>query len=303
MFDAVAWMDEEGIPYSLTGKNISSNWFGLTCCFCDDISTHLGISPDGEFYSCFRCGTRGNILNLIKEITNSSYSKAKEIYLKYSNILNIPDYINEGIERVSRVEWPPELVSSKPLRGHELYLKKRNYDIDHLIQNYGIQFGGFTGDFSYRIIIPVHLNGKVVSYIGRDITNKAYLRYKNLSEKKSVLPVKETVYNIDAIHDEAIICEGCLDAWRFGYNAVALFGLVYTQKQIRMLGDKLRKAYICFDNEPQAEEAAEQLAEELSWQGVSTEVLLIDKADPGELSKEEADEIKQELFGNKELVR
>jgi len=181
---------------------------------------------------------------------------------------------------------------------HIDYLEKRNYDVQHLIQNYNIHFGGYTGNFKYRIIIPVYLNGKLVSYVGRDITESAYLRYKNLREQDSVLPVKETVYNIDNVTDEAIICEGITDAWRFGFNAVALFGLVYTQKQVRLLGTKLKKAYICFDNEPQAEQAAEILAEELSWQGVSTEILLIDTKDPGEMSNKEADLVKQELFGN-----
>jgi len=295
MFKIEEFLNEAGIPYSLHGKNISQNWLGIDCPCCSDRSRHGGIPLTGTVFTCFKCGTKLAIPKLIALLENCSIGKARDIYAKYSDVLYIPDYIE--IQRAAKVEWPPPVVSSTPLPAHVKYITDRNYDVQHLMRNYNIHFGGYTGDFKYRIIIPVYLNGKLVSYVGRDITNTSTLRYKNLREQDSVLPVKETVYNIDNVTDEAIICEGITDCWRFGFNAVALFGLVYTQKQVRLLGSKLKKAYICFDNEPQAEQAAEVLAEELSFQGVSTEILLIDTKDPGEMSNKEADLVKQELFG------
>ncbi len=276
MFDAMAWLNDSGIPYSLHGKNISQGWIGLS--------------------SCFRCGKRTGVAKLIATIENCSSSAAWHIFNSHSNILKTPDYFEKT--RASHVEWPPPACKEIPLLAHADYIYERGYDLEQLISTYDIKFGWYTGNFKYRIIIPVYLQGRVVSYIGRDISNQATLKYKNLKEELSILPVKETVYNIDNIHEEAIICEGVFDAWRFGYNAVAMFGLVYTQRQVRMLGDKLKKAYICFDAEPQAREAAETLGEELSWQGVDVEILSIDTKDPGEMSQREADELKQELFGN-----
>ncbi len=295
MFKILDYLNEAGVPYSLHGKNISQGWVGINCPFCSgDRSYHGGIPLTGNIFSCFRCNTKTSIKKLIVELEKCSSQQASITYSRYSDILYIPNYID--IQRATKVEWPPPVVTNKPLESHIRYIEDRNYDINHLVKNYNIHFGGYTGDFKYRIVIPVYLQGKLVSYLGRDISNMSYLKYKNLREQDSVLPVKETVYNIDNVTDEAIICEGVFDSWRFGFNAVALFGLVYTQKQVRMLG-KLKKAYICFDNEPQAQAAAEILAEELIWQGVKVEILLIDTKDPGEMSSEEADTVKQELFG------
>jgi len=293
-FKIIEFLNDTGIPYSLSGKNISSGWVGINCPYCSDRSNHGGIPLSGNIFTCFKCGTKTSIKKLIAELERCSFQQAAATYARYSDALYLPNYIE--VQRAAKVEWPPPSVSQVPLETHVEYIEDRNYDIQHLVKNYNIHFGGYTGKFKYRIIIPVYLQGKLVSYIGRDISDQSYLKYMNLREEDSVLPVKETVYNIDNVTDEAIICEGVFDAWRFGFNAVALFGLVYTQKQVRMLG-KLKKAYICFDNEPQAQHAANILAEELSWQGVSVEVLLIGTKDPGEMSSIEADSIKQELFG------
>lgn len=294
MFNAIEWLNDSGIPYSLSGKNISQGWIGISCPYCGDRSTHGGISPSGTSFSCFRCGRKGSIADLIKEIENCSKSNAIKILNKFSSVLYTPDYFTKS--RASKVEWPPSDALDTPFEAQKQYIIDRGYDFDHIVNNYGIKFGGYTGQFKYRILIPVIFQGRVVSYIGRDIGGQAHLKYKNLREEDSVLPVKETVYNIDNISDEAIICEGVFDAWRFHYNAVALFGLVYTQTQIRILGNKLKRAVICFDNEPQAEEAADDLAEALNYQGVKTEILLIDTKDPGEMSAKEANEVIQELF-------
>lgn len=234
------------------------------------------------------------VYKLIGLIEQCSTAKAAKIYQAHSSVLYTPDYFAKS--RASKVEWPPPDAIDTPFDMQRQYIIDRGYDFDHIVNNYGIKFGGYTGQFKYRILIPVVFQGRVVSYLGRDVGGEAYLKYKNLREEESVLPVKETVYNIDNIADEAIICEGVFDAWRFHYNAVALFGLVYTQTQIRILGNKLKRAFICFDNEPQAEEAAEDLAEALNFQGVKTEILLIDTKDPGEMSASEANEVIQELF-------
>jgi len=294
MFDALNWLNDFGIPYAVRGKNISEGWIGVDCPACGDRSHHGGISPTGESYSCFRCGKKLHITGLISVLANVSYKESKEIFSKYSDIFNVKRRSER--ERAAQVEWPPRWAQKHPEKCHTNYLKSRGYEVDQLIEKYGIMFGGVSGPFKYRILIPVYLRGRVVTYIGRDVTGESNLKYKNLKEELSVLPAKETVYNIDNIHEDAIICEGIFDAWRFGYNAVAIFGLVYTQLQVRILGDRLKRAKICLDSETQAARIANELAEVLSWQGVDVEIILIDAKDPGELTKEEADEIKNELF-------
>ena len=292
MLDIQALLDDAGVPYWDSGKNVSQGWISISCPMgCGDRSNHGAFSPTGNAYSCFKCGSH-SAKKVISTLT--SWSEAKTLLVKYSNDLLLPDYITK--QRASEVEWPPVGCKESLPEVFKNYLIRRQYDPDFLETNFDIRAVYQVGDFKYRIIVPVYLNGKLVTYIGRDITDKAKLKYKNLKEELSILPVKETVYNIDNIHEEALIFEGVTDTWRFAYNSVSLFGLVYTQKQVRMLGDKLKKAYICFDSEVQAQIVAEELAEELTWQGVKVEILSIDAADPGELNEQEANEIKRELF-------
>ena len=172
-------------------------------------------------------------------------------------------------------------------------MHKRGYITSQIEQLYGVKACYITGDFKYRLVIPVVEKGRIVTYVGRDITEKSKLKYKNLKEELSVKPAKECVYNIDAVCDTAIIAEGIFDVWRLKYNAVAMLGLVFTRKQVRMLAEKLKKAFICFDNEPVAKESAMALGEELSMAGVDVYVVLIDKKDPDCLSESEAEEIRK----------
>lgn len=143
---------------------------------------------------------------------------------------------------------------------------------------------------------PVYLDRKVVTYVGRDVTDKAYLKYKNLPERLSVVPAKECVYNIDAIHETAIICEGIFDAWRFGNHGVALFGIIFTDHQTNLLARRLKRAFIVFDAEYTAQQQAGKLAETLAMQGVDVEILVLDRGDPGDMTQQEADEVKRELL-------
>lgn len=297
MFDVKRWLSDYGIPFWTFGKNVSEGWVTVSCPFCGDRSNHGGFPPTGLGYSCFKCGSHP-LTAAIATLSEASPQKARSILAEYSSNLLIPEENDRAKNRSTKVEWPPEYVEDILPSIHSEYLAGRGYDPKHLQELYKIRAVYQMGFFKYRLVIPVYFNGRVVTCVGRDVTGKSVLPYKNLPETQSIYPAKECVYNIDNVHKTAIITEGIFDAWRFRHNAVCLFGLVYTQKQVALLGSKLDKAFVCFDNEPDATEKAYQLAEALSYQGVDTEVLLIDKADPGELSPKEAEEIKKEIFGS-----
>lgn len=296
MFDIRTYLDDVGVSFYTSGKNIQHGWTAFSCIFCGENSNHLGVAPSGEFYSCFKCGEKGHVTKLIHELEGCSWGKAKEIYQSFSDSLFVPDYDTKR-EYASKVEYPPIGVKAHLPKLHTEYLVSRGYNPEQLEQLFNIKGVYQVGDFKYRIIIPVYYRGKLVSYLGRDVTGEAKLKYKNLAMTKSVLSIKDCVYNIDNIHNKAIICEGVMDCWRFGHSAVALFGLLYTQRQVQVLSRKLKEAIVCFDSEKVAQEQAEKLAEELSWAGVRVSILSIDTKDPGEMNQKEANKIRQHLFG------
>ena len=292
--DIKTLLGDVGVPFWTVGKNVSEGWTSIRCPVpgCGDRSNHGAFSSNGRAYSCFKCG-KHSVKRVIAALTD--WETATRLIAEYDNILRFDE--NTHKDRALAVEWPPLGVYKTIPSLHAQYLKERDYDIRQLRDTYGIQCCYHNGDFNYRVVIPVYENGRLVSYLGRDVTGKSPLKYKNLSERKSVLPVKECVYNIDNIHETAIICEGVFDAWRFGVHGVALFGLQFTTRQTNILGRKLKRAFIFFDNEAQAQTKGVELAEALSLQGVDTEIVRhSDFKDPGEIPQQVADEIKKELF-------
>jgi DNA primase len=293
MFNIRKWLNDTGIPFWVHGKNVSEGWTGISCIYCGDRSSHGGFSPNGMVYSCFKCGKKTGIKNFIKDFTTLPFPEVSSIFGRYSNVLDTSYYDTSKREGVASVEWPPKDAEKEMPSIFAQYVHKRGYIPSQIEQLYDVQTCYITGDFKYRLIIPVIENGKVLTYIGRDITGKSKLKYKNLKTELSIRPAKECIYNIDSIDDTAIIVEGVMDVWRLKYNAVAMLGLVFTRKQVRMLAEKLKKAFICFDNEPVAKESAMALGEELSMAGVDVYVVLIDKKDPDCLSESEAEEIRK----------
>lgn len=294
MFNAQQYLGDVGIPFWTTGKNVSDGWTSVQCPFCGDRSNHGAFSPNGYTFSCFKCGIKTHSINYIFAVFNYSKSKAWEEFNKYNSSLQVVH--KSSNTRAAKVEWSADTESVLP-SIHAQYIKRRKYDVKFIREMFDVRAEYHTGFFKYRLVIPVYMNHRLMTFVGRDVTGKSGLPYKNFPEEQSVLPAKECVYNIDNVHDTAIIFEGIFDCWRFVHNSVALFGLVYTKEQVRILAHKLKKAIICFDNEPQAIEVAEKLAFDLSMHGLEVELLLIDAADPGEMSQEEAEEVKQELFG------
>jgi len=292
MLDIQRLLGDVGVPYWTSGKNVSEGWVSVSCPMCGDRSNHGAFSSNGRAYSCFRCG-KHSIRKVIASY--NSWEEADSLIAQYSSNLFVAPTTDR--ERASSVEWPPKNAVPMP-SVHAEYLHERGYDPKQLRDLYGVECVYQTGDFKYRIVIPVYADGRIVTYIGRDITNKAPLKYKNLPERKSVYPAKEVVYNLDNIHETAIICEGVFDAWRFGAHGVATFGLQFTARQTQALTKRVKRAFIVFDADPIAQAKGRELGAILSFQGVQVEVVKVtDYKDPGDLPQVLADEIKTELLG------
>lgn len=294
MFDIQGWLNDAGIPYWTSGKNVSHNWTTISCPICSERSNHGGFAPGGERYSCFKCGAKMHVTQFIKHHLKTSWDECQSIFRQYSNSLYCP--IQNERTRANSVVWPPVGAEQKLPSIFAQYLYKRDFIPSQIEALYGVKAVYLTGDFKYRLVVPIYQNGQLVTYVGRDVTGKSDLRYKNLKEELSVLPAKACVYNLDAVNDTAIIVEGITDVWRLRYNTVAMLGLVFTKEQVSLLSKKLKRAILCYDSEPEAQEMAKALAEELSFAGVNTELLTIDAKDPGELSEAEADEIRKLVF-------
>ncbi len=294
MTSITQYLDNRKINYKTSGKNTSPNWVEIKCVFpaCNDPSTHLGINLTSGIYNCWACGSKGHIEKIIKEIdgcsANDAYKIANDLLLNSQKRIEI-------ISQVDLVELPKEATKEFP-KLHLDYLKKRRYNPNYVIKKYNLYACHQVGEFSYRIIIPIYMNNKLISFVAKDVTDKQKVPYKNLLEEKSIFSVKESLYEIDAIKNKVVIVEGPLDQWRIGNGSVCTFGTQFTHSQIHILAEKrLEEVIILYDFEDKAIKQAKKLANILSLFINKVEVWELNQGDPDTMDQKDLMEVKKWL--------
>ena len=302
LFDVVSYLNDKGVFYSTEGKHVSSGWIGLNCIFCDDMSDHLGINLISNYMSCWRCGVRGSVTKFIKEIEQAP--NFREVFLimeKYQDFsrMNLIKDTPEILHK-SKIQIPTffnELVWPDVTNIVKQFLFGKGFDPETICRNKTLYYGGILGNFKHRLILPVNMRGRLVSWVGRSLANKSSVPYLNLEEEKSVLPVKETLYGFDEVSPGAniVVVEGPLDQWKLGPGSVATFGTMWTLKQVALLrGLKPNKVLILFDSEPDAQEAAIKLSKQI-WFCDSEVFYLTGVKDPGDLTVEQGRKVMKDI--------
>lgn len=292
MFSIIDYLNSRKIKYKTTGKNTSPNWVEISCLFCNDPSTHLGINLTTGVYNCWACGSKGHIEKIIKEIDGCSITEARNI--ANDLFLNTHKTI-KSIPQTELVEIPKEATKEFP-KLHLEYLKKRRYNPNYVIKKHNLYACHQIGDYSYRIIIPVYMNNKLITFTAKDVTDKQKIPYKNLSEEKSILSTKESLYEIDNTKNKAVIVEGPLDQWRIGNGSVCTFGTQFTHSQIHILSEKgLERVVILYDYEEKAIKQAKKLANILSLLINKVEVWELNQGDPDSMDEKDLIEVKKWL--------
>jgi DNA primase len=293
-FDILQFYQDHKVHYDLDGKNVMDGYVNTNCPFCDDHSNHLGVNiKKPRKVRCWRCGEH-LLPDLLIEFSDKSM---KALYQKYDSNNEDIEITAPEIKKVSKSlsEIQKEfLENSTELDGiYKQYLKKRNFNIDK-IQKWGICAGIESGDYKYRLMIPVFYECQLVSFQGRDVTNKQKSKYKSCSN----VNIKNYLYGLDHVMgDKVIIVEGVTDVWRLSAgNAVATFGIEFTLKQIKLLIEKgIKHVITFFDNEPQAQEAALKLRDTLFMFDINCINFTLKERDPANLTEKEVDILLNQL--------
>jgi hypothetical protein len=122
------------------------------------------------------------------------------------------------------------------------YLRSRG--LYNLAPSYDFRSGGISGDWAFRIVIPLKINGVPVSATGRGIHPLVTPKYWSLPSECSVVNIKHLLYNCDNVADHAVAMEGPLDAIKYGQGGVALCGVKVTPEQIVLLSEFPRVTFI-----------------------------------------------------------
>ncbi|MBU1067116.1 hypothetical protein KKE60_04985 [Patescibacteria group bacterium] len=299
-FDIKSFFDSEEIEYLEHGKNVASGWIGISCPFCGDYSNHCGINLKTNLFSCWVCSEKGNIIKLVKEIKKISYKAAQSLLNShvYTNMYYQPDSnYQSGIDQViqaSKVLIYPRYTLQEIPEIHKKYLISRNFDPDFLKEKYKLKFTHNTGNYRFKIIVPIFINKKDVSWIAVDVIRKGLTApYIKCPLEMSIVSANNCLYNIDSAKTTAILVEGITDVWRCGDGVIASMTKFITPEQILLLEQKgIKKVFVMYDSD--AVNSAKKTANKLSGL-FETEVIELSEGDPADLSSEEVSEIRNLL--------
>lgn len=290
-FDAEKFCFEYSIPIAPRGHAHNRHgWVNVPCPFCSGgPGFHMGINIQKGYASCYRCG--GHWLpKTISTLAKVTIQQAFIIISKYSTGEVLQDY-EQKIKRKDKLEFPAGCGIMQKM--HWNYLKSRNFK-PSIGRQWELMGTGINGDYAFRIIAPIRLDGVLISYQGRDITGKSKLRYKGCADENEVFPHKSTIYGVDQCNGKKIlIVEGITDAWKIGQGCGSTFGIEWTPAQARMIANRFDEFILLYDSEEQAQEKAMDLYRYLTARGLSGEIATLNIGkDPAELTDKQAKEIR-----------
>jgi DNA primase len=295
-FDVRAYLKHIGIPFWEEGnKNVGRGWIGLQCLFCADSHNHLGVSLSFKNYSCWKCGTTGSLLSLITELEGISYGAALDRIDDFQSILPIEPEVQERLQG-NHNDILPYGCLEKLTAGQRGYLSKRRFDPDRLVELWDLRAGPITGPWSYRIIIPVRLRNRIVTWVGMDTAGVHAAKYKAAPTRESYVPTGELVYGADHTGKNVLVVEGATDVWRMGPGTVGLLGMGTTEYKVdQLLALGAERYFIMLDGEPLAVRNAHKIAKDLVRGGKEAEVIELAEGDPADMSDEDAYTFRTEL--------
>jgi hypothetical protein len=285
---------EYRIPMDLS--RLKDGWVNIQCVYCDmNGNMHLGFNVVNEFCCCWKCGGH-NLRMALTRVLNVPANTLDQIIEPFQTKNAILKKLNEKKPlNKTKIELPDFPLSM----AEKNYLLDRHFSPDELIEKYNIRGGGWIGEFRNRIIIPIYLGGKLISWTSRTILKDREPRYKNLENENSVIDPKKIFLNLDNCPGKSVVLlEGPFDVLRFGDNGICGFGITLTRTQVLYLSDRFKKIYICFDNQRIAIKKAREYGTLLQGHGIDTFIVDISDygaKDIGEMSPYKVKQLKKEL--------
>lgn len=271
------------VPVAPSGHHHTrQGWIQFDCPYCSPGTGRwlMGYSLDRKAVNCWQCGPH----NLATTLAELGMPMAQAI----GHVRRLPRTYVE-VERTTGKLKPPFGVAEL-LPKHTKYLKQRGFDPDEIRKLWDVRGIGPAGNrqFRWRLFIPVHLNGEVVSWLTRSTDKHSNYRWMSAKPNEETYHHKHLLYGEDYCRHAIIVHEGPTDVWRTGPGAVATMGLGYTTPQLNRMA-KYPVRVVCFDNSHQAEKRAQDLADSLSVFPGETHLVWLDSEDPGSASQREVD--------------
>jgi hypothetical protein len=285
-------LNELGVTFRERGESphVTAGWIGVVCPFCGQGTTKygLGIHIRTLRVSCWKCGGH-RLGDTLAACTNRHL---REIIPLLPGIVPVVSS-ESGPTQIGRYSPPPGV---EPLgEAHRNYLTRRTFDPDEIAGQWGVQGIGFTGQYKWRLFIPVASGGKPVSWTTRSVGEKIGQRYLSAPPTDESKPLRHCLYGEEKVRHTVVVVEGPTDAWAIGPGAVATCGLSVTQIQVALLS-KYPRRVIVFDNEFTAQQRASRLADSLAVIPGETAIVRLSGKDAATTPRHELAELRKEFL-------
>lgn len=266
-----------------------SGWRNIDCPFCDDGSRkkHLGINEQRLSATCWNCGP-----HYLPKALSLACDRPIDAVLE---LIRGVDATYRKIVRETGTYKEPPMISETLSERHKQYLQRRfrksRWNIQELISLWDIRSIGFAKRCKWSLFIPIHHNGKPVSWTSRSIQKDVRARYISASPQEESISHKEILYGEDYVRHSVIVHEGPLDVWATGPGAVATLGTSFTSNQVERIA-RFPYRYVCFDTSPEAQQRANQLCNQLAPFPGTTSNVTLDAEDAAEAHFDELQELR-----------
>lgn len=277
--------------------HVTRDWTNIDCPFCSPNSRRfrLGINERSLVCSCWTCGIH-RLYDVLRESSQNSpvflSGRLGDTLAQLRAEIEKTGHFS-GIKRpLGKLELPTGLGELLP--EHKRYLKERKLCPDELSKLWSVQGIGIHHELSWRIFMPVILNGETVSWTTRSISDHVSKRYIAASVKQESVSVRSVLAGEDYCRHAVCVVEGLMGVYAIGPGAVATCGVGYSSTQLlRMSKYPLR--IIAFDNDLNAIQRAHKLACDLSVFDGETIVVKWTGKDAGESPKSDIKQIRRML--------
>ena len=286
-------LKQYSIPYKEAGSHhhVTSGWIGIDCPHCSPGWQHyrLGYNVRGGYLTCWACGPK-RLVPVISELTGMPPGVVGKLVSGLERDVLPAEFRVQG-----KYTEPKGVEPLTPKLKHWQYLIDRGFwNPEELVRLWAVKAVGRQFNVGWRLFIPVYYRSEAVSWTTRSLVDHG-LRYVSAKPSQEKYPHKELLYGEDYARSSVVVCEGPLDVWKIGPGAVCTFGTSFSQAQVYRLS-KYPRRYVCFDQEPEARQRAQSLAESLSVFDGETHVLELETGkDPGSCDESELHQIRRLL--------
>lgn len=275
-----------GVHYREHGTGVKKGNIVVKCPYCGDADKgeHLGIKLKTGQWGCWRdAAHRGNDLaKLLSKLTGIGYAQLKALIGNNGegvverdlfDAIVCDDYFqSSAVVKTTRIKtliMPREFrrigeyKNSAAENRFLLYMEHERHfsHIKNVFNYYDLRYA-LTGKFKNRIIMPIILQGQLVTWTSRSIQKNSALRYMSLLEECSSVNIKSVLYNFDNAYNREnartlFVVEGPMDVLKldnyartFGDAAVGLFSMIISDDQlfwIEFLSKRYKKVVLLLD--------------------------------------------------------